>query len=860
MAEYISPNESRAYTALIEVCVQHDINTDRVKELLWASNAEPNLTSFIRILKNLNDIIHRVETINIIPSTTLNEIAPWREEIEQLLNNNDDLVRECGSQLLAGPKGKNKKLHPLHGKFAHNPLYALLWNRADINELKKQLTINKVLADEINEIIQKFKIDFQILQWHLFFIHHSLIKDKISIDEYLESNSAIALLGAYKGTIKTVCQTARDYHHAEYREMLDRLHVRLPSSTFFENHHEALSEQLDPLARPFKTLGTKLVKETSILRVDIHRRKHGSSRKRSTAYYVEYGDNTLMSHKSPEEMQQRKDQPSSRVLSEWSSIEGWEESDLPKEEQVDESEEQILVDIPCKIRRSQREQIMAAIGLAHKRAVLNQNLPIHINLMTIDEVASVMRVFGDAIRDNKTSSIYKKAAILGISMYWTSNKIENIRKLVVVPHDAYIADDVKLAYFLNDKVWRIQIPIYKTVSETSTEQKALCRPSGEHLFLPDIWNFHSLLVSIIDIKKTQTSETIIKPFYSHKISTYNKAFNDIFKPLKKSGLRISHQRLSRDILLRLLSGSDSVSATMITGQQHPAANTARHYSTPTVRSLEKTYLRITSDLVSKIRYERYQDRPNMPDLPNPDLAEISKAVGASHCPSIMEVKHLLQRVIHCINESISPNEYHMYYTIYTTLVISYCTGYRAVRNINLSIEKRDAITETAWISDKDNKDGYHTRRVWLSPLLNKQLIAFENHRRILFATWEMQFPSIPRPNELTTPYLFFVNDKKENIVPVSSASMDLPLKALSYPIPLNSNRRFLRTELSERGCPTDVLRAFMGHWASGEEPHNPFSCLSPRHLRQKLREYLLPLQEEIGLIAITSRWDKNNDN
>lgn len=861
MGKYISPNESTAYTSLIEFCIQHNIDTNRVKELLWAINAEPNLTSLIRILKNLKDIITLIANLNIISTSKLNLITPWHKEIDQLLNNNDALIRECGMQLIAGPKGKLNKLHPLHNIcLSRNPLYALLWNRANINELKRQKTINKISIIETNENIRRFRTDFQILQWHIFYTHHTLIEAKISINEYLESNNAIAKLGAYKGTINKTCQTARDYHHAENYEMLKRLRVKHPSKQFFITLSKSLTEQLDTLARPFKTLGTKLVKYKSILRVDIDGRIHSSSRKkRTTAFYVEYGKNTLLSHKSPEETQQHKEQPRSRVLTEWSPIEGWEESDLPKDEQADESEEQVLIDILCKIWQSQREQIMAAIGLAHKRAVLNQNLPIHFNLMTIDEIASVMRVFGDAIRNDKTSSIHKKAAILGISMYWTSNEIKNIRNLVVVPPNAYIADDVKLAYFIKDKAWRIRIPIYESMSKITKEQKALCRPSGEHLFLPDIWNFYSFLSSIIDIKKTLTSEIIIKPFFSHNVSTYKKAFNDIFKPLKKSGLRINHQRLSRDLLLRLLTRTDPVNATMITGQQHPAANTARHYSTPKVRHLENIYRLFASDLLSKIRDERYKDCPNMPALRNYEQAELSNTVGASHCPSIKEVKNLLQRVINSINNSSSPYEYHKYYTIYTTLVISYCTGYRAVRNINLNIERRDSITETAWISDKDNKDGYHTRRIWLSPLLNKQLIAYENYRRILFATWEVQFPNIPRPNETTTPYLFFADDKKGSVVPVSSASIDTPLKELGYPIPLNSNRRLLRTELSERGCPIDVVRAFMGHWSSGEEPHNPYSCLSPRHVRTKLREYLLPLQSEIGLLVIISRWEKNND-
>lgn len=857
MIKYISPIESDAYKALISICKKQNIKTERVNELLWSINAEPNLTSLIRILQNLKDIIKLVKNLKIAPVTSINKITPWSQELEQLLANSVLLVEECGDPLVAGPKGEDNNLHPLHNIcLSRNPLYSLLWNRADVRELEKKLSSQEVTHEEINNVTNNFTDDFRVLQWHLFFIHHWLIENKITITEYLESNESLALLGPNTSTINMSCQTARGYSRAENWEMLKRLNLRVASNTFFEKHHEALSEQLDPLARPFKTLGNKWVKSKDILRVDTHRRRHSSRRKRSTSYYVEYGENTLLTHKIPEENLGNKGNLNSRVLKEWSPIEGWEESDLPKDEQGDESEEQILVDTPCKRRPSERDQIMAAIGLAHKRAVLNQHLPIHYNLMTIDEIASTMRILGDAIRNNKISPIYKKSAILGISMYWTGSDVERMRKLIIVTDDTYIADDVMLAYFLKEKHWRIRIPVYKTRIEISPEQKEICRPSGEHLYLPDIWNFHSLLPFIIKPEQTYKNSEIIKPFDSHRSITYKKALDNIFKPLIKSGLRVNHQRLSKDILLRLLSITDPVIATSITGQPHPSANTARHYATPRVKHLENVYFNFSDELVKKIREERYLDRPDMPKLPELIETDSNITVGATHCPTVKEARELLERVRYRIKRSITPQEYHMYYTIYVALVISYCTGYRAVRDIRLGLEQRDPVTQTGVIADKTRKDGYHTRRIWISPLLEEQLITYERHLKILFSTWEIQFPNTSRPNETEIPYLFFIVEKKEGVIPVSSRSMNQPLEDLGYPLPLNSNRRFLRTELSERGCPKDVLHSFMGHWATGEEPHNPYSCLSPRHVRKQLQKYLIPLQEEIGLSVITSRWYK----
>lgn len=384
---------------------------------------------------------------------------------------------------------------------------------------------------------------------------------------------------------------------------------------------------------------------------------------------------------------------------------------------------------------------------------------------------------------------------------------------------------------------------------------------GEHLYLPDLWHVDTILKMVSGDSEHSKGSRIHTPFTCHNPSTYRKILKTIFEPHRdKKGMRITPARLSNDLFLRLLSRDDPVYAMLITGKMHSSAATARHYSTPSVKHLEKCYRDLAVELVGKIRQECYRDRPNLPSLPPLHESVHSRnniGVGAKYCPSVEEVRMLLVRVRQALAHSDSPLEYNNLYSVYTTLVIGYSTGYRAVRDIDMGPSRRDPVEKWVWISDKNDKKGHHTRRVWLAPVLEKQLQAYEAHRRVVYAAWESYYPNISRPEEMDLPYLFFVDEHKRKVLPICSATMAKPLAELEYPLPLNANRKFLRTELSERSCPIDVLNSLMGHWALGQEPHGPYSCLSPRHERRQLEKYLLPLLQEIDIQVVTSRWVRN---
>ena len=77
-----------------------------------------------------------------------------------------------------------------------------------------------------------------------------------------------------------------------------------------------------------------------------------------------------------------------------------------------------------------------------------------------------------------------------------------------------------------------------------------------------------------------------------------------------------------------------------------------------------------------------------------------------------------------------------------------------------------------------------------------------------------------------------------------------PLLQKYLNVKANSHRRFLRTELVERGCMPEAIDACMGHWIAGEEPHGVFSSFHFGDYVEHLKTHLQQLHQNIGLQTV----------
>ena len=174
----------------------------------------------------------------------------------------------------------------------------------------------------------------------------------------------------------------------------------------------------------------------------------------------------------------------------------------------------------------------------------------------------------------------------------------------------------------------------------------------------------------------------------------------------------------------------------------------------------------------------------------------------------------------------------------------------------------------ALLTDKDDDSCYHTRLVYLTETISALLRELKEHNRLLaqrlpLLAWNeaahlLRSP-IPKASRkrsanlqasATDPRLFFLLDAcgERTLISPTMALAGLGEMGLEN----NAGRHFLRTTLRERSCPDQLVRALMGHWRIGEEPHGRFSTLDPMATRAAAKQWVEPLLAECGWAVIRS--------
>ena len=179
----------------------------------------------------------------------------------------------------------------------------------------------------------------------------------------------------------------------------------------------------------------------------------------------------------------------------------------------------------------------------------------------------------------------------------------------------------------------------------------------------------------------------------------------------------------------------------------------------------------------------------------------------------------------------------------------------------------------ALFSDKDDDSHYHTRLICLTRFVSALLRELQEHNRLLaqrlaLISWQegthllrSPAPKLKRQrsanlaDSASDPRLFFLLDSCGRRIPISPSSALADLGSLG--LKDNAGRHFLRTTLRERGCPDQLVRAMLGHWRIGEEPHGKFSSLDPLSTKTAIEKWVEPLLAECSWTVIRSPLWKN---
>ena len=526
------------------------------------------------------------------------------------------------------------------------------------------------------------------------------------------------------------------------------------------------------------------------------------------------------------------------------------EAGLVPEENALEDELILVTDETPKARR-----IVAKHQVKHLE-MANQHLPFDWSRNTTAELSEALQLFGQLIRQS-TDDLVMETVCIAVIMLATG---ETLERVVTLFRFYYLGDRVSrksIAYCWNPDNraggWKIYPILPRQQTRLTPTQRAFCdqhvRDRG--IELPD-----TLRIGLF-IHKAFSKETLQskagKKLFTRKVSTYRTTLNQILSFLPE-GNRINEHRIRSHLFNTIVSqiSGDVAEATLMTGRYHPMAKTRLHYSAYPVHHLQDLYISALETMVNDVYREGYDQPDQRLSRTEQDQSEV---IGSDYSPR----KTAIQQAVSSLSTSLKKrpgkdsqaeiSHFHNRYTLYTVLMAGFCTGYRAVKDPFPAIPDIDRETGLCVISDKDGPDFYNSRLVWLPSMLISQLDHYDEHRNVVISMLVMNNDNIERLS--TLPDLFFLDDKL-HVLPVRPSTLK-PLLEDLLPLPINTNRRYLRTHLRLRGCPTEIVDAFMGHWARGEEPWGRYSSLSYGQITTELKRHLEPLITELGFKAIRSR-------
>jgi hypothetical protein len=276
------------------------------------------------------------------------------------------------------------------------------------------------------------------------------------------------------------------------------------------------------------------------------------------------------------------------------------------------------------------------------------------------------------------------------------------------------------------------------------------------------------------------------------------------------------------------------------------------------------------DLRSSCSEGARQDTASLPRPERHDPVETSSAadehapatiVGSHFFPQKKCIQNLISTLKTQIKRAPDPSDldqvmsYHNHFSLYSNLMLGYATGYRAVKDPVLEEDDIDPETGLAVISDKDGPELYNARLVWIPDRVQKQLTHYQTHYSRLLPVLQHLDQAAYNFNSLQKIPKLFLLDNNLRWEPIRPKTLK-PLLESTFPLPININRRFLRTTLRARGCPAEVVDGFMGHWGRGQEPWGEHSTLSTHDFLETLKPHITAIQEELGFEVCASQYHK----
>lgn len=510
-----------------------------------------------------------------------------------------------------------------------------------------------------------------------------------------------------------------------------------------------------------------------------------------------------------------------------------------------------LIDTRGEVRPYVAELLSHEGMLAHI-ARSRQFLPFGYNLLTQYELANLL--FGvtdeflfcrERIRNapgqEQTQIRRRLEALLVLHlMLWFGRSLEDCKKLRIAERNARPSSVLELV--LTDETGPAEFRFFAPTPDYAAEEllpREAVRASQPTISVPDMVGAAGLVMAIRDLSSVNGTAVI-----TCKIKDVEREIRILLGELGGADPRYTMHKVRSYLHRQIIADShDVVAATMLSGMPCISANTALYYSQYSINYLRRLYCQSVQRVLAAVYATVGLEAPG---------ASISVvlevAVGARNCLRLVTVKSNLDALLAVLRKRPRKNlqqliHWHNCFSLWTVQMFFMATGCRAIRD---PLKHEDEFISPGGhgaLGDKGSDDGHMSRLVVLTDLLRRQLKAYKAHCRAITGQLELHAPAP------TNGFFLRLTDdgclSYEEIRPLHIKAVMRQIEGFT-PHAVNGFRKFLRTELAERGCPPETLSALMGHWLSGEEPQDIYSSFCPRTYVQSLHAHLLPLMRELG--------------
>lgn len=443
--------------------------------------------------------------------------------------------------------------------------------------------------------------------------------------------------------------------------------------------------------------------------------------------------------------------------------------------------------------------------------------------------------------------------ILGL-MLFTCNPLERVLSLSVFPGRDPQSDSIEGVYQKNGDPVQVRLSSYgPDLSGPRKVQGAVPVTRYSTIQLPPF--FTNCLERIGNPLSSGAARSLlintVKPADDTNTNNVLSILRGVMGAINSgSGARLSLGRLSSYLLFRVAETehTDLPGAMLYFGRNDKFARTRIHYTLADSRQLTAAYQNCTNTLLEGVGCTgRFGS-----EVPASSYCYL----GTPLCPEKATVRRQASVLRAKLDtKSLSMVDRHNYFTLYTSMLISYGTGFRAINDPSFREIEIDPRWGIGIIADKGTA-AYRSRYVYLAPVVLEQIRHYREHIQSLYAHLGIINPTLfdlvkTNDSEGLPLNLFWLSGDIEPLELLTPGTTKIILAdEFNYKIPLNAGRHYLKYHLIKAGCSPELVEAQLGHWEAGQEPWGPFSNLDPLDFIRQLACYIPDLMESSGWLAV----------